>query len=488
MPSLLSWIKKSREGLSFSEDFENTNFSNAQGWTAIQGTARNTPNQAKAGLKSMLLTKGTSDSYAPIIKKTLTIADADPGYQVIEAWFYDDMDATNPGPYMKAKIIASSGITRWAHIGVRNTYSTTQYTAGSSSSEDVFASSYGTRSLGWHKFSIVGTGLDYSLRIDGVEAETIGFNMTWYASEVYLCGAKLNEAGEGFGYFDELRVFKSSSISVWSDTGDVARYADLMSSSNALLDEQTISGSTNKFTFSLSTQVNDGSSVWPLSSYFHISQRDATLKTSFISTLMDVNPGDNFFFTEYQFEARKVSALSTIDSTIITSNQSSDGHSESMTYGRKYRVSATGTSLEDSDSRRKLNNFFEVCRDKTPFSFSSDSDRSELVSMGTVSVNGSNYLYINESFDSNYMTNTGDFWLEKADRTDRELVHVETNDGNGNLMLDFPLSFDVSVGDTLRDVEFFPFVEYEGKDLILAYKDIKRRSRNFTLNCVEYIP
>jgi hypothetical protein len=485
--SLLNYCQKIRDGVLFAETFENDNFVAAQGWVALQGVARNTGQQAKVGIRSLLL----AGMSTPILWKAST--DADVENPVAEVWFYDTMDAVLPGPFFKIKL--SDG--KFFQMGVRNSVSTVNYCANASGvyTEDNFVDSTKARSLGWHRFRIqrVGTAVSMAVDADGLGAFTWTAAAGSYVTDLKLQADVYGSTAEGFGYFDEVRLYRHNAVKVSGVAGRVVNFRDATEGMFPVtldLATDTTEYTTSPyvavpFPVQYSLQISQRiSSAGDTSAYAYLAHRTPTL---------DLNLGDWYQFAEIDFGTRRVTTFDLTPRTLTNKNESANGHAEVLTYGWKDRLGFTVSALEGRDYWEQAQNWYEYARLGQPFGLLVQENDHAFHKVRTLARAGSTTLnlYLNITGGGGNVTAGRTVVIQKADRSARQVVEVTTVTPNASgpiLTLASPLRFDAEVYDIVRSLYFFYALEMEGQDLGLNMSNPRRERFNWVQTVREYVP
>ena len=111
----ISWLKKIRSGYAFREDFESDNFINNDAWQLLQGLAITSDAQQSQGTYSLDLANSLDSSGMPVVIRENMSTSALYADWMVTVWFYDDLNYTLPGPFIKAKVG-----TGYLQIGAKN--------------------------------------------------------------------------------------------------------------------------------------------------------------------------------------------------------------------------------------------------------------------------------------------------------------------------------------------------------------------------------
>jgi hypothetical protein len=375
--SKLSYLKKIRDGVVFSEGFENDNFIAAEGWTTVQGTPGNSLTQAKVGIKSW---DNQANGGLPVAKKIITDTNVDANWFFV-VWFYDTGNTTSPGPYCKIKLANGNYIS----VGVRNSVSTTCYSyadSGASVDEPITAIASAVRSVGWHSFALI---LNTNTTLLLVDTSITYLNLFHsLVSEIYLCSGKVGGLGPSFGYFDSLGYFRNTGFGFYFNRTNVS--LALWNSSNANI---TYSNNPSSPCY-LYAQIY--STLYPISVYF---QMDQYIPESLLyrSPLMSINPGDIYQYVSVDF-GRKLTTYKPTETGLINSHQSTSGVTETIfnVYKNKYIFGVN--DLQGLPMKSQLNNWYENAEQGYPFSIMVDSghngfgvmDSNALIGSSTVGI------------------------------------------------------------------------------------------------------
>ena len=100
----ISWLKKIRSGYAFREDFESDNFINNDAWQLLQGLAITSDAQQSQGTYSLDLANSLDSSGMPVVIRENMSTSALYADWMVTVWFYDDLNYTLPGPFIKTKV------------------------------------------------------------------------------------------------------------------------------------------------------------------------------------------------------------------------------------------------------------------------------------------------------------------------------------------------------------------------------------------------
>lgn len=369
--TILSYLKKVRSGLIFSDSFENDAFLTAEGWTKVQGQPKNStdhymgdsvPSQSDGGIKSFKCL-GTGSSLA-IVSKTLP----SPSLWVT-VWFYDDLNtAINAGPFFKARL--SNG-TSWLQVGARNDVSTSHYSANdaSTATENNFSATGIARTLGWHRLDFVanapgGSVSNYYIRIDGNVAVHALFGSGLSLDKIFLCSGKVGDTLGTFGFFDCVNCFTNRLAfkgGTWY-VNPIIIYGTGSQEVN-LLDQgfNVVTSPTNNGVLPYGFAVT----IFPISGYFRVSQPLDICSFENL-TGFDIYPGDVYQYNAIRF-GRKATHVQPRENGLIIQNQSTGGQTETLFNAYKPRHTFGVQVLEGMGIKGKLNNFYNSCVKGNPF-------------------------------------------------------------------------------------------------------------------------
>lgn len=445
--SHIAYLQKIRDGVVFSEGFENDNFITADGWTVLQGTPANASNQYKQGIKSW--DNSSNSQSLPVAKKVITDHNVDSDWIVI-GWFYDDVShVTEQGPYLKLK--GSNG--SFVSVGVRNSVSSVNYSyAALSGATDAPTTNSGIpRTTGWHQFMILPQGTRMNILIDGAVALNQLVALPTSISEIYLNSNTVGGTGNSFGFFDEI-LFSRSNIFSFNFPSNITS-------------AQTL----DSFNIPIPAQVNQATNLnnkdFPFGLFLEAGQGTRLL---FRSSLFYINPGDIYEFSDIDF-GRKFTSMQTIDTALANQNKTANGKREVINFGIQDQHSFTMEQLEGVSWRQKADNFFYYARGGGPFSIMVDDIND--VALGVIASFRQAGTTKKVIIMPNLSTNPTDaftvgntYTLQQNFNTDKEVVTLASKDTN-SLTFNEDLNFDVNQGDYVYSQFLFPFQELPQQNL-----------------------
>lgn len=494
--SVITYLQKQLDGVVFQETFENQNFVAADGWTIQRGTPANTQSQAVAGISSFDCTAGNQSM--PIIYKTITdtnVALQNQGSWLAQVWFYDPITSTSagalyttsstPGPYFK--IGTTDG--RFIQVGVRNSVSTNQYVlnANNNFTADNFAQTLGSRSNGWHLFSVTFNKFGhYFVGLDGAVAST-QVNSTSAVtitpvSSIYICAGTSSDSGSSFGYFDNVGYFRNTQVTYTNFQGVIQ--ANLYDKNNNYLQN----------TFGDFFQLANYSYLWPLPVYMEISNQGSTSSLSYRTPLTNINPGDIYQLQTINF-GRKVTTYDPMIKELQSVNQSTAGVKETNSYGLKGPISFSVNSLTGWSWKQAADNFFLNAVQGNPFGLMVDNVSDNAFGVISTSAFGGTantvQIGLNISGADAYHT-TGPFtvgnyyYIRNNANTQKQLVNL-TSMTTSTLIFDQNLNFNVFPLDYVYSLQLYPFLEVSG-DTQTGFKCTDTKYPRFTWqqSCVDY--
>ncbi len=490
--TVISYLQKIRDGVVFSEGFENDNFINAEAWTTLQGVPANTSAQFKSGIKSW--DNSANAQSLPVAKKVITDTNVDTATAlgveygwVCEVWFYDDVThTTEQGPYFKIKLVDGSFI----QVGVRNSITTTNYSCNTSNTytEDNFHDSGIARSNGWHKFQIwnqpFAFGVIYVVAIDGVGTNQLltAAGSISKVTEIYLSANKIAGTGNSFGYFDSLNYFRNLQIKFNNNATTQYKFS-IYDSSNTFL--------ASDFNTPNAVLLPSLTTIYPANIFTEVqSVTNAGVATSGIiyrSPLLQINSGDIYNFVTVNL-ARKCEMPGYIPNSFRQTNQSPSGVVETLVTGLKDRMTFTIKELQGFQWVQIVRNWFQYVIDGSPFSIMTDSsfDTAIGVISATVLANNSTVTIMpnlltnpTDAFNVNTLTNgqfaNNYFYVVRNNaNTQKQIVTVASKTGT-TLTFNETLNFTVNNPDYVYSEYLFPFLEIDGNDLsgfVIADKNI----------------
>lgn len=344
--STVSWLQKIRDGVVFSEGFENDNFISADGWTVLQGSPANSSAQYKDGIKSW--DNSANAQSLPVAKKIITDMNIDLGTFGfgIGVWFYDTGDTTSPGPYFKIK--TTDG--KFWSIGVRNSVSTTNYSyaAGSIFGDQPTTATSVNRSVGWHHFFfyITGMGSVMNVSLDGGAFSIAGTSS--FVSEIYLCADTVGGGGPSFGFFDDVTYFRNIQTQINYDSSLGDGWTKVYDSGNNLVSQSVNSNP---------SALNLFNTVYPFFGFIEFGDETTTVKLILRSPLMQINPGDIYLLNSIQL-GRKLTAYKPLLASKKNVNESTSGVEETIFNANKNKLSFGVKNLDGLALKEQVDEWF----------------------------------------------------------------------------------------------------------------------------------
>ncbi len=495
--SVINYLQKVRDGVVFSEGFENDNFVTAEAWTTVQGVPTNSSSQSKQGIKSFIC-NGTASTLS-IIKKVITpysinSVTSNTPFTYAEVWFYDDMTTTaGTGPYFKVK--TSSG--KWFQVGVRNDISTTEYVcnAPNTYTQDNFSTtivSTPTRSLGWHKFQIFlgfngSTGFKIAIGKSNNDSQIVfqtGTAATGEVfSEVYVNSGTTSDTVGTFGFFDSLFVFLDEAFYVINqDSTDTNTYG-----LNAFVDGVSLRGpGTIPTPFVPCTDITASGDtyLYPLKTVIEISIANNTHRIGSYFNY-DIYPGDIYEYKRIDL-GRRFTSIQVNDNNLENQNKTISGVREVLSYSNQNRQTFIIDQLDEDSStqwRQQADNFFYWTVLGNPFSVMVDeieqNDFGVIKDFKQAGTTKRVFLNPNLSTNATDAFTAGDTCiLQKQNNTLKEVVTIASLDTN-SITFNEQLTFDVNSGDFVYSQYFFPFQQYPTSDMP-GFQQVNAQNVRFT--------
>jgi len=484
--SVITYLQKIRDGVVFSEGFENDNFISADGWTTIQGAPANSGVQFKQGIKSW---DNNANGGIPIAKKVITDTNVD-NFWLVQGWFYDDAtNTTAQGPYLKAKL--ASG--KYMSVGVRNSFSTTKYcfnAVTSAAQDDPQNVSSVTRTTGWHLFQMqLGNFGSYNMLIDGTLISNVS-TTTSTVSEIYVQSNLAGGTGTSIGYFDSVEYYRSAQIQILMPTTTMQTVNFYTNQNSLLLSTTADSSSPAALNFVGTSYFNAN---LPIGIYTEISTATAT-SLGCRSNLIMMNPGDIYSYKTIDF-GRKITTYDPTPKELQSVNISTAGVRETNNYGLKGDLSFSVRDLCGYQWRQSADNFFLNAVQGNPFGLMVDNvtDRCFGV-IGTSRQPNSSTLQIMGNLGTNptsqfsqKSTSTQDYYvIQNALNTNKQVVQF-TAIATSSVTLSQPTNFATNPGDYVYSLLYYPFLEVNGNGLTgFRVTDPNIPRYNWTQGCSEY--
>ncbi len=478
--SNFTYLQKIRDGVVFSEGFENDNFVSAEGWTVLQGVPGNSTIQYKDGIKSW--DNSANAQSLPVVSKSFNVQSS-----MIIVWFYDDVShTTEQGPYVKVKM--SDGT--YMSVGVRNGITSTNYSYGAQGAgTDAPTTDSGiARTTGWHQFVFqafvapAGPSPFTCIQIDTnqVYANTPASNPL-YLSAVYVQANTVGGTGNSFGFFDELAAFVYSVdffngvrnlpdlIQVINASGLKANIYDI---NNSLLYSSTENNSILYLPVYYSTAFypNTGHD-FPFSGYIEIS--DPTGKnTACRSQLLNLNPGDIYDFQKLKF-GQKFKPYDPQNAALTNVNQSTAGVTETIFNAFKNKYVFGIPILEGIDYKKQYDEWYNYAVQGLPFSAQVEDNN---IGFGVIDSNpsvGTSVIQIKPNLSTNptdAFTVGRKYVLFNAANTRRQtMTLLAKNDPCLTMTENFEYPF--ANLDYIADITFHPFLELGNHPYGLSAQD-----------------
>jgi hypothetical protein len=477
--SNVSYLQKVRNGVVFSEGFENDNFIAAEGWNILQGSPANTGSQyvGDGGIKSW--DNQANGGSIPVAKKIISgVFDTS---WMIRVWFYDTMNTSAPGPYVKVKL--SDG--NYLQVGVRNAVSTTSYVTNPSGtytdSGSNFSATIGmARSLGWHFFDIVatpGTGFGQGLAIviDGVNSQTMASLYTSQTpTEIWLQADAVGGPGPSFGFFDSLGCYSSNYIIFKSSNSSFTTINQYDSSNNLINSSASFSAIPGRFPIGSSVGGYPGfqNVVLPLSAYYEISYPGNNTAILFRTRLLQVNPGDIYQIVSTGF-GRKLTKWNPQNNVLANVNQSTAGVTETLFNAYKNKYSISVKELAGLSNKESIDEWYNYAAQGNPFSIQVDDQNAALGILSGAPTVGQNSVWLMQNLSVNptdAFTVGRQYVIANAANTLRQSVTVTETNPTG-LQFDNNINWPFQQGDYIADMTFHPFLELGNNAYGLAMMD-----------------
>lgn len=456
--SQINYLQKQRDGVVFSETFENDNFISADGWSILNGTPATSTNQAKAGIKSW--DNQANSQSIPVAKRVITDTAVD-NIWFTQVWFYDDStQTTQPGPYFKIKLNDGKLIS----VGVRNSVSTTKYCYGpinvaTDAPTTLFAGA--SRSTGWHSFIILASVNQYVVYVDNTQIYQVSTAIST-VSEIYLNSDVVGGPGPSFGYFDNVGYYRNAwlYVNITGLIGSEAIIANIYDSSNNLIIAGTPAVGALTFQFG----VNNISILFPTSCYIEISDLSGTLM-GIRTPLMSINPGDVFLFVKFDL-GNKFTSLNTKSGAILNRNVSSGGTTEVNQTALKDQVNFSHGYLSGWGIKKQVENWFEYAVSGNPFYVTHDNQKYNAIGVISATVRGglagSNVVTIMSNLYFGNATKNftvGLYYIIRNNsNTKKQRVKLTAKTAT-TLTFDDVLNFDVNALDYIYSEGLYPFME-----------------------------
>lgn len=449
--SNVAYLQKIQDGTVFSDGFENDNFIAAEGWTVLQGVPANTSTQylpSSNGIRSW--DNQANAQSIPVAKKIITdTTKVNQTALLLQVWFYDTMDITSPGPYLKVKF--STG--NFVSVGIRNSVSTTKYafadpspsTDAPNSAAQIFPA---LRTQGWHSFEII----NGTILIDKTVIE-IFTAQAGKITEIYLCADTVGGPGPSFGYFDNLGYYTNNSNLIYFDSTVANGNMKLYNANCALL------ASTGPGASPSSLTIPNIVLALPQTCFLEASGTQSTqllLRTNSVN----INPGD-IFQLKVVSPGQKFNPYKPQLQSLSDINQSTSGNTETIfnAYKNKYRFGVQ--MLEGMSFKDQIDNWYNYAVQGGPFSIQVDNTN---VGFGVIDSNpavGTNMIQIKPNLSTHptdAFTVGRKYVLFNAANTRRQVVNLQAiNDPCLAFVesIDYPF---VNL-DYIADITFNPFLE-----------------------------
>ena len=403
--STLGHFIQIRDGLIFSEQFENANYAIDDNWNTLQGVATQSTTQSvdaamgnNLGIYSMPLSNADiSAAYgsllpgvpAPIIFQA--VQDTNQNNTMVSVYYYDTLASgigAPPGPYMKLAL----GGGQFIDLGVRNSVSNTNYVAGSGADQFQYTTT-ASRVLGWNLLQLIyqpsglgNTSGSWSAYVNNTIAYSgIIPGASNIVAGVYLQGDIFGTSNDSFGFFDSLNVNRDTGVTFFSsDTAPCKTSLYIYNQSYSPLANFTLSqGTPGVTTYNTIQDYAGPEDIWVEAAQSNISVAGNSLET--LIQLQAVNNGDYYKYNHVVFPY-KIKTYDDIGTSILQTSTAPMGQNENIVTGFRDKINIMAHKISGFGIYGQMQEFYTNSRYGLPFSLAVDTDYTACVPIITGNV------------------------------------------------------------------------------------------------------